>query len=179
MNSEIDHVRQYRSTLNSIADYILTNEKSVVEFGNSLEWNDLENIPTWLLWDKNNIDHLVMTAGTIFLLPSIRIWIDSKKIREVSDLIGNDVFKFIMNNTHVNNQRISSLNITNVSENIKSAGASVLLSCYSIRLRPWLSHSLPKTKGKLNSILAQEILKHTLFVLENTKNKTQLDKEIQ
>ena len=93
MDTNVESYRKYRTTLYGIVDYILSNEKSVTEFGISLEWKDLEEIPTWLLWERNAINQLVMTAGTIFLLPSIKIWIDSKKIREVSDLVGEEVFQ--------------------------------------------------------------------------------------
>ncbi|MES9859458.1 MAG: hypothetical protein ABW157_11550 [Candidatus Thiodiazotropha sp. LLP2] len=181
MDTNVEYYRKYRTTLYGIVDYILSNEKSVTEFGISLEWKDLEEIPTWLLWERNAIKQLVMTAGTIFLLPSIKIWIDSKKIREVSDLVGEEVFKFILANTHVNNQKVSSLNITKVSDNLLTAGISVIYSCYSIRLRPWLTHTLPKSnaKGKLDPILANEILKHSLFVLENTTKDLSISNDLE
>ena len=175
MDNSIEYCRQYRNTMNGIVDYILSNEKSVREFGDSLTWSDLESIPIWLLWKKSQIDHLALIAGTIFLLPSIKIWIDSKKIREVSELVGEDVFDFILSNTHVDNQRVISLNITNVKENLLSAGASVIFSCYNIRIRPWLSHTLPKSKGKLESVLANEILKHAIYVLENTRSNIKVE----
>lgn len=168
-DNNIENCRQYRKTINMIADYILTNESAVIEFGDSLEWSDLENIPDWLLWNDNDINQLVMIAGTIFLLPSIRIWIDSKKIQEVRKLIGESVFDYILHNTTVNNNQVSSLNITNVAENILSAGAAVIISCHSLRLRPWLIRTIPKPKGKLDKLLAEQIMKHALYVLDQTK----------
>jgi hypothetical protein len=169
---DIENARQKRAQLQLAADYIMSNEKAVSEFGSSLEWKDLENIPTWLLWNQSEINHLVLTAGTIFLLPSIRIWIDSKKIQEIRKLIGDRVFEFLMTNTHVDNQQILSLNMTNVTDNVLSAGAAVILSSHSIRIRPWLQNSIPKPKGKLDRVLAEEIMKHALFALRHTRNES-------
>jgi hypothetical protein len=166
--TNIEQIREYRNTIYSITDFILENENAVVEFGNSLTWNDLETVPTWLLWEKNRITNLVMTAGTIFLLPSIRIWIDSKKIQEVRDLIGEKLFDFILETTKVDNNQIKTLNITNVKDHLLSSGASVIISSNSMRIRPWLSNVLPKSKGKLDSVLANEIMKHTIFVMHHT-----------
>jgi hypothetical protein len=166
----IENIRKYRNTISNIAEYMISNEKAVIEFGNSLEWIDLEMVPTWLLWEQNLINHLVMISGTIFLLPSIKIWIDSKKIQEVRTLVGDDVFDFLITNTQFDDQQVRSLSMTNVADNIISAGASVILSSYSMRIRPWLIQALPKSKGKLEQTLAQEILKHALYIIEHTKS---------
>jgi hypothetical protein len=170
-DNNIESCRQYRKTINMIADYIIANENAVIEFGNSLEWSDLENIPEWLLWENNAIKQLVMIAGTIYFLPSIRIWIDSKKIQEVRKLIGESVFDYILHNTMVDNNQVSSLNITNVADNILSAGSAVIISCHSLRLRPWLIRTIPKPKAKLDKILAEIIMRHALSVIDQTKNE--------
>lgn len=164
MNS-IEQIREYRQTIYKIADFIIDNENAVAEFGNSLDWSDLESIPTWLLWEDYKIKNLVMTAGTIFLLPSIRIWIDSKKIQEVRALIGEHLFEIILQTTKIDNNQIKSLNISNIEDNLLSSGASVIISSNSMRIRPWLTNILPKPKGKLDPTLAGEIMKHTLFVI--------------
>jgi hypothetical protein len=170
--SDINNTRQKRVQLYLAADYIISNEKAVSEFGCSLEWKDLENIPEWLFWNQSEINHLILTTGTIFLLPSIRIWIDSKKIQEIRKLIGDRVFDYLMSTTHVDNQKIISLNMTNITENVLSAGAAVILSSHNLRIRPWLQSSIPKPKGKLDRVLAEEIMKHALFVLSQTRNET-------
>jgi hypothetical protein len=166
--NNIEQIREYRSTIYRITEFILENENAVTEFGNSLTWEDLESVPTWLLWEKNKITNLVMTAGTIFLLPSIRLWIDSKKIQEVRELIGEQLFDFILETTKVENSSVKPINIQNVKDHLLSSGASVIISSNSMSIRPWLSNILPKTKGKLNTILANEIMKHTIFVLHHT-----------
>jgi hypothetical protein len=166
----IEQIRDYRNTIYSITEFMLENENAVVEFGNSLTWSDLESVPTWLLWDKTKITNLVMTAGTIFLLPSIRMWIDSKKIQEVRDLIGEQLFDFILKTTKVDNNHLKTINITNVKEHLLSSGASVIIASNSMRIRPWLSNILPKSKGKLDPALANEIMKHTIFVLHHNSS---------
>jgi hypothetical protein len=169
--NNIAQIREYRHTIYTITDFILKNEKAVVEFGSSLNWQDLESIPTWLLWDEQKIENLVMTAGTIFLLPSIRIWIDSKKIQEVRQLIGEQLFDFILETTKVENTQGKMLNIGNVKEHLLSSGSAVVISSNSMRIRPWLNNILPRPKGKLDPVLASEIMKHTIFVLHHTSLK--------
>ena len=166
--SDIEDARVKRNHIKLAADYISSNGKALAEFGTALEWNELKKIPIWVFFSQDRINHMVMTAGTIFLLPSIRIWIDSKRLQEIRALIGDVVFDFIMNNTHVENNKIHSLHLTNVAENVKAAGSAVIISSHSLRLRPWLVATLPKPKGKLDTVLAEEIMKHTLFVLEQT-----------
>jgi hypothetical protein len=169
--NNIEQVRDYRHTIYSITNFILENENAVVEFGNSLDWNDLETVPTWLLWDKSKIDTLIMTAGTIFLLPSIKLWIDSKKIQEVRELIGEQLFELILQTTKVDNSQAKSMDIGSVKQHLLSAGAAVIISSNSMRIRPWLSNILPKPKGKLDYILATEIMKHTIFVIHQLNTK--------
>ena len=168
--NDIEYARLNRRHIIQAAKYISSNEKAIAEYGDAIEWDDLEKIPSWLFWSRDRINHMVMTAGTIFLLPSIRIWIDSKRLQETRELIGDTVFDFIMSNTHVGNDKIHSLHMLNVSENIVSAGSAVIISSHSLRLRPWLINTLPKPKGKLDPILAEEIMKHTLFVLDQTRS---------
>ncbi|MBW9268593.1 MAG: hypothetical protein K1566_03015 [Candidatus Thiodiazotropha sp. (ex. Lucinisca nassula)] len=170
--SNYEAIRYYRNTIYSIADFMVTNENAVSEFGKSLKWSDLEDIPTWLLWDDKEIEQLVMTAGTIFLLPSIRIWIDGKKIQEVRELIGIELFELILNTTRIDNKMIKLLNIDNIKDNLLSAGSAVIISSSSMRIRPWISNSLPKPKGKLSPELASEIIKHTLFVVNQNRYAT-------
>ncbi|MEW8206429.1 MAG: hypothetical protein AB2746_09945, partial [Candidatus Thiodiazotropha taylori] len=133
---------------------------------------DLEDIPTWLLWDDKEVEQLVMTAGTIFLLPSIRIWIDGKKIQEVRELIGIELFELILKTTKIDNKMIKLLNIDNIKDNLLAAGSAVIISSSSMRVRPWISNSIPKPKGKLGAELASEIIKHTLFVVNQNRYAT-------
>ncbi|MEJ2622331.1 MAG: hypothetical protein P8163_19400, partial [Candidatus Thiodiazotropha sp.] len=89
---------------------------------------------------------------------------------EVRELIGEKLFDFILETTKVNSNQIKPINITNVKEHLLSSGASVIVSSNSMRVRPWLSNVLPQSKGKLDPVLANEIMKHTLFVLHHTSS---------
>ncbi|MCG7920983.1 MAG: hypothetical protein N0C81_15625 [Candidatus Thiodiazotropha lotti] len=167
----IDNIREYRKTIYSIAEFLISNENAVSEFSTVLEWSDLEYIPTWLLWDKNDINNLILTAGTIFLLPSIRIWIDGKKIQEVRELIGKELFDLIMETTKIDNNQTKTLDLDHIEESLLSAGSAVIVSSSNMRIRPWITNVIPKPKGKLDFELANEIMKHTIFVINQNQFK--------
>ncbi|MCG7899733.1 MAG: hypothetical protein JAY85_14925 [Candidatus Thiodiazotropha weberae] len=170
--SRLETIRDYRRTIYSIAEFMIRNKHAVSEFGNALVWSDLEHIPTWLLWDEGERYKVIMTAGTIFLLPSIRIWIDAKKIQEVRSLIGDELFDLILKTTKIDNYQIKYITLNNIQDSLSAAGSAVIISSSSMRVRPWISRAVPKPKGKLDSELAKEIMKHTIFIINQNRFKS-------
>jgi hypothetical protein len=169
---DINQARAARYRMQQAAEFFSANEKAFSEFGDSLNWEDLENLPNWLFWKKKEISHFVLTVGTIFLLPSVRMWIDAKRIQKIRYLIGENVFEYILTHTPLDNKQNHSFNVTDVEASLLSAGAAVIISSHSLRLRPWLLRILPSPQGKLEQKLAIQILQHALRVLEQTSSQS-------
>jgi hypothetical protein len=135
------------------------------EAGDKLEWDDLEKLPEWYKWDETKIMHLVLVAGTVFLLPTIRLLIEAKKIKIIHNLISKPVYDYIMQYTHVDHLPKQQIDMEDMQSVLEAAGASVVLSSQDARLHPWLIKKIPDAKGQLNKKVAKELMNHTVFVL--------------
>ena len=166
--NEIKKAREMRVRLASSVNFFISNSDALNEAGDCLEWEDFEKIPEWYMWNEDKIQHLVLVAGTVFLVPTIRLWIEATKISRVKNLIGGNVYEFIMQYTQIDNSPEMQIDMDNLHSVMMSAGASVLMSSQEARLRPWLISKLPEAKGKLNRKIANELMNHTLFVLSQT-----------
>jgi hypothetical protein len=160
----IDQARQIRRQIQYASEFFTSNEKAFSEFGDSIEWDDLKSLPAWIFLNQDEIEKIVLISGTIFLLPSIRIWIDARKIQEIRLLIGDSVFDYIMTNINTNNQQVHSLDMEDVQINLRSSGAAVIISSHSLKYRPWLKDILPEPKGKLDTALASDIFEQAIRV---------------
>jgi hypothetical protein len=168
----INDARSMRAILFSAVNYFLSNQSALGKAGERLEWEDFENLPEWYLWSDESLRQLVLVAGTVFLLPTIRLWIEATKINTIQRLIGKSVFDFIMQYTNIENSPEQQIEMDNLQDVINASGASVILSSQDPRLHPWLVTKLPQAKGQLNRKVATELLNHTLYVLVNTNNKS-------
>jgi hypothetical protein len=165
----INEARQRRQIIASSVSYYLSNNDVLKIAGDCLEWDDFERLPEWFMWDEDRLHRLVLIAGTVFLLPSIRLWIEAKKIHIVQNLIGKPVYEFIMQYTQVDNSPVMQIDIENLHSLMKKAGASVILSSQESRLHPWLVAKLPEAKGQLKRKVATELMNHALFILTQTE----------
>jgi hypothetical protein len=168
--NEIKEARDIRARLASSVKFIMSDEEAINEAGHRLEWEDLEGLPDWYMWDESKIKHLVLVAGTVFLLPTIRLWIEAKKIKQIQMLISKPVFEYIMQYTHVDHMQRQAIDMDDMSSVLEEAGASVVLSSQEKRLHPWLEPKLPKSKGRLKKKVATELMNHTVFVIEQMQN---------
>jgi hypothetical protein len=172
----INKARKIRANLCSAVDYFISNRAALDKAGDRLEWEDFENLPEWYLWDRERFQQLVLVAGTIFLLPTINLWIEAKKINVVQTMIGKHVFEFILQYTHIENSPEQQIEMNNLMDVIKTAGASVIMSSQESRLHPWLETKIPEAKKELNRKVATELLNHTLYVLLQTDSRVTNEK---
>jgi hypothetical protein len=166
--NSIRMARLKRARLSAVADFILSKDDALESVGKDLEWEDIDSLPEWYLWDREQFDKLVLIAGIVFLLPTIRLWIESKKIDQVKALIGQPVYEFIMQYTLIGYSPIADVDMGEFKRAVETAGASVVLSSQDRKLQPWLIYKLPSAEGQLDKNLATELLNHSLFVLTQT-----------
>jgi hypothetical protein len=174
----INNTRIMRARFYSAVEFFINNNTALLNAGDELEWDDLVNLPNWYLWDDEAFQQLVLVAGTVFLLPTIRLWIEAKKINIIQSLVGKSIYEFIMKYTNIDSSPKQQLELDNLQDVINSAGASVILSSQVKRLHPWLIIKLPKAKGHIDRKLASELLNHTLYVLEYTGVKSIKQQEL-
>ena len=138
----INKARKERERIASSVNYYLSNKDALKIAGDYLEWEDFERLPEWFMWDEERVQRLVMIAGTVFLLPSIRLWIEAQKINIVQNQIGKPVYEFIMRYTQVDNSPVMQIDIEDLHSSMKKAGASVILSSQESIESCLLSHNL-------------------------------------
>ncbi len=139
----------------------------VGEGGNhsSLTWAALSELPDWCRWPKPELNRLILVAGALFSLPSIRLWIDAKKIREARMLIGDKTFELVMANKSVPQKCTQAASNKSVEQLFFCSGAAVLLSSADEELQPYIKTMLPAVAGKLPFDIAALLMSEALNTL--------------
>jgi hypothetical protein len=167
--TDVEIARKYRSDIEVASSFFIANRDRSLQYGSDeIVWEDLEQLPLWANWDKSNRDQLIRIAGTVFMLPSIRLWLESERIEEVQSIIGKDVYEYLLNYTYINTIHVSFEEVVDIKKILESTGASVLLSTLQESIRIWFIELLPQTNKLINTNVAIEIYKHALYVFENT-----------
>jgi hypothetical protein len=173
---DINQSRQIRARIRRAISFYGSDSNALIRKGNKLQWSDLENIPDWYMWNNEQKIYLSLVAGTVFLLPSIRLWIENKKIHTVQALIGKTAYDFIISNTiNINNKDIL-LDIEDIESALLQIGASVIISSQNKKYHPWLLPKFPQSNKTIERKAALEIVNHALFVITETtkfENKKQ------
>lgn len=177
--TNIEIARRYRSDIKNACTIIISNTELVQKHSGEIVWELLEQIPLWASWDIKVINHIVNIAGTVFMLPSIRLWLESDRIEVVRSTIGKEVYEYLINYTHINTLHLSIDDVVDIEKMLQSTGASVLLSTVHESVRPWISQLLPTAQRVINKDIALELFKHTLYVYDVTNNLDQSEKNTQ
>ncbi|MET0026415.1 MAG: hypothetical protein ABW101_02160 [Candidatus Thiodiazotropha sp.] len=164
-NTEVYSARNHRAGLYRSLEFVASNRKAYNEFGASLRWDDFKEVPEWVFFERKTIQQLTYIAGTIFLLPMIKMWIDARKIQSISNILGEGVLETIINNTKNTSCYTISFDTDEIIHNISSSGSAVLIYSHSTRIRPWITELLPKPRAKLDSDLAKQIMNHSYIML--------------
>lgn len=154
-----------RARLAAAVNFILADKDALESAGDALAWEDLVTLPDWYLWDDVLLNKLLLVTGTVFLLPTIRLWIEAKRIELVQTLIGRQAYNFIMQYTYTGVASVTDVDIGDLQSSMETAGASVILSCQDMKFHPWLKSRLPMAEGLLDKVVATELLNHSLFVM--------------
>jgi hypothetical protein len=173
MIDEIEKARIYRSDIALASDFFISNEDDTTKSGEQIEWEDLEQLPSWVKWSNPMLNQLINVAGTVFMLPSIKLWLESDRIESIQTLIGNNVYEFLLNFTYIDTVQPSQVEIGDIEKLLQTSGSSVLLSTLEERLHPWVRKLLPECKSLLNKNIATELLNHSLYVVEKTHKSKQ------
>jgi hypothetical protein len=171
--TNIETARKYRSDIYQASSFIVSNTNLQLQNSSEFVWDDLEQLPFWVNWNKEKLLQLVNIAGTVFMLPSIRLWLESDRIEVVQSIIGKDVYDYLLKYTYINTLDVSLENVVNIEILLETTGASVLLSTVQENVRLWIINLLPETNKIINKEIAIELLKHALYVYEVILNNRQ------
>ena len=172
---EIEKARLVRERIDQASKYFQSNESALSSNGQEIEWMDLEEFPEWCNWDKQRLHRLVLIAGTVFVLPSVRLWIKSKQIQKIQSLIGKNVYDFLIKYTYKEIEPSQHAFIEEIETTLTLTGSAVILSSVEPKLVPWLQKMVPKTNYKLKKYLATELLNHALYVIKHTNETSRLN----
>ncbi len=131
----------------------------------SLTWAALSELPDWCRWPQPELNRLILVAGALFSLPSIRLWIDAKKIREARKLIGDKTFELVMENKSVPQKCAQATSNKSVEQLFFCAGAAVLLSSTDEKLQLYVKNMLPSVAGRLPFNIATLLMSEALHTL--------------
>ena len=91
------------------------------------DWPVLLTVPEWCFWRAEQRERLIFVSGALFVGPSMRLWIDSKRIKQARALLGERCFELVMSAPSVPQELIPLPKIDDVQTLLQSTGSSVLL----------------------------------------------------
>jgi hypothetical protein len=171
--SDITNARSYRANIERARKFYLSEKDLAFKHGNKIEWEDLEELPSWVFWETKKIDQLINIAGAIFMLPSIRLWLESERIETVQSTIGKDIYDFLLKYTYIDIEPITCEEIEDIPSILQTTGVSVLLSALKESIRPWFSGFPQAATKRISQNVAIKLLNHALFVRDNTHKSQQ------
>ena len=108
-----------------------------------LDWETLLSVPAWCFWPEDKRLALATTAGALFMVPVMRLWIDAERIKQAIQILGAPLFDAVMqyeNLPQVVEQPPQDLPVDQL---LVSTGTSILLGSLSPALQTRLSPLLP------------------------------------
>jgi hypothetical protein len=152
----------------------------------TVRWTDLASFPGWALWSAEQRYQLLVICGGLFCAPSIRLWIDAVKIRDVRSVLGTFIFERIMHNPVMPEASASTLRINqrqDAESLLLETGAAVLLCSTLGVFRELVKEMLPPCQGQLPESTAAKILEQGLSLYvsyldrEQGKNSAYADQQ--
>lgn len=130
-----------------------------------LSWSTLLALPDWCFWSDSKRKRLILVAGALFISPAMRLWIDADRLRQVSQILGGEVFDAIMDRESVPKDILRIPAEDDPHRLLVSAGESVLLSSLDPVLQPRLSVLLAGNVGLMPATIAMTLVEEALEVL--------------
>jgi len=94
-----------------------------------LDWDDLLAFPDWCLFAEAEKQSFVRVCGALLLMPSIRLWIDGRKINQIRELLGEPVFdKVLHTELDLATNYLDSIIMADAEELLIKAGATVVIN---------------------------------------------------
>lgn len=145
-----------------------------------LAWSALLELPDWCRWPKQEQQRLLLVSGALFSAPTIRLWIDSERIKKARSLIGDKTFQLVLMNDVVPKNIDQVVRDDNVENLFLTAGASVLLGSTPKSFRRYIDKVLPPAAGDLPDNISRLLLSEALKILSEINNineSQQVEKE--
>jgi len=120
-------------------------------------WEALLTVPAWCYWPEDKRLALAMTAGALFLVPVMRLWIDAERIRQVTQILGAPLFDAVMRYEHLPQVTEQPPQDMPVESLLLASGASILLGSLETSLRSRLSALLPEPGGEVPDAIAKQL----------------------
>jgi hypothetical protein len=127
-------------------------------------WKDVENVPDWLVFEDKELDKLINICGAIFLLPNIKLWIETSRLTAIKQLLGDKIFNELIN-AEINHTKVVVNQIEDVGEFVKLSGMSVLKSSICKNYKDLLKDWEVNESHKLDINLAKTFVDLSLMLI--------------
>ena len=162
---DIADVRQKRLRRWRAAELLEHLDYSVGDEDGEDGWSVLYAVPDWCFWPMPQRERLTLISGALFIAPSIRMWIDGKRIKQAKNILGERCFDLVIAHFSVPHETLQLPETDDVRELLLGGGASVLLSAANDGLRGCLASLLPQPMGSLPQNVAQPLMAGAMSIM--------------